>query len=165
MNQILSDSLTFQEINDDPTITKEDQLTRKLLQLKNAEFITEEEYEWIRSVGSQPGHIYRLPKVHKSGNPLRPIVSAIHTYNYKLSLLLARKLEHLRKSDIILLDTFSFVNELHQLKLGISDVTMISFDVVSLFTKVSLARTIAIILDKMYHKRHTCMFGNMKREF
>ncbi|CAF1399640.1 unnamed protein product, partial [Didymodactylos carnosus] len=122
MNSILSDVRTFKEIKQDPTIEKEDQLTRKLLQLKNDNFITVEEYKNIRPTGSQPGRIYGLPKIHKVGNPLRPIVSAINTYNYKLSLMLANKLEHLRKSVTLILDTFSFVKQLHELKVNTDEI-------------------------------------------
>ena len=41
---------------------------------------------------------------------------------------------------------------------------MISFDNVSLFTRVPLSRTIDIILDKMYGPPHTCLFSNGKQE-
>ena len=35
--------------------------------------------------GSNPSRIYGLPKLHKTGVPLRPIVSAIGSYTYELS--------------------------------------------------------------------------------
>jgi hypothetical protein len=38
-------------------------------------------------------HIYRLPKIHKEGVPLRPIVNMIGPPTYKLARLLASKLE------------------------------------------------------------------------
>ncbi|CAF4502733.1 unnamed protein product, partial [Rotaria magnacalcarata] len=40
---------------------------------------------------------------------------------------------------------------------------MVSFDIISLFTRVPLARTIDLILDKMYEPTHTCSFSELKR--
>ena len=104
-----------------------------------------------------------LPKIHKDGVPLRPIISACNTFSYKLSKLLKKKLEHLRTSPTIVTDTFKFVKELQNLKYKETDVKMVSFDIVSLFTRVPLARTIDLILDKMYGPPHTCIFSQMKR--
>jgi hypothetical protein len=163
MLEILNDTNTFEIIEVDLTISQEDKLTRKLRQLKNDGFITENEYNYCRPCGSQPGRIYGLPKIHKSGNPLRPIVSASGTFNYKLAKLLAKKLDYLRKNNTIITNTFHFVDELHSLKLDNSKTKMISFDITSLFTKVPLHRTIEIILDKLYGPKHTCIFSDKKR--
>ena len=91
MLEILNDTDTFQIVESDLTISQEDKLTRKLKQLKNEGFLTENEYNFCRPCGSQPGRIYGLPKIHKPGAPLRPIVSASGTFNYKLAKLLAKK--------------------------------------------------------------------------
>ncbi len=42
-------------------------------------------YEWLFASGSSPGVLYGLPKVHKLGCPIRPILSAINTFNYNLA--------------------------------------------------------------------------------
>jgi hypothetical protein len=41
-------------------------------------------YENIVPCGSRSGIMYGLPKIHKQGAPLRPIISACGTYSYKL---------------------------------------------------------------------------------
>ena len=164
METILNNSETFIQLDEDPTIYKEDKLQKKLLHLKNAGFLTDAEYKYVRPVGSQPGKAYGLPKIHKQGIPLRPIISACNTFTYKLSKLLSKKLKHLRTSPTIITDTFKFVNDLHNLKLDTSKMKMISFDIVSLFTRVPLLRTIDLILDQMYESPHTCIFSNNKQE-
>ncbi|CAF3620444.1 unnamed protein product [Rotaria socialis] len=163
MELILNEPKTFKQLDEDPTIQKEDKLQRKLLHLKNIGFLTDSEYKFTRPVGSQPGKAYGLPKIHKDGVPLRPIISACGTFNYKLSKLLANKLKHLRTSPTIVIDTFKFVKELQNLKLNTTNIKMVSFDIVSLFTRVPLARTIDLILDKMYGPIHTCSFSELKR--
>ena len=109
MKEILNDKSIFEIIDKDPTIEQEDKLNRKLLKLKKENFITEEKYRFCRSTGSQPARIYGLPKTHKTGVPLRPIVSASGTFNYNLARLLVRKLEHLRQNQLMIKDSFSFI--------------------------------------------------------
>jgi hypothetical protein len=163
MLEILNDRSTFEVVKVDETIAQEDRLIRKLKQLKDDGFITEKEYNFCRPRGSQPARIYGLPKTHKTGMPLRPIVSASGTFNYNLAKLLANKLDHLRKNNTIIKDTFTFVDELLSLKFNNSQIKMISFDITSLFTNVPLNRTIQIILDKFYGREHTCTYSDKKR--
>ena len=96
-----------------------------MLRLKNIAFITENEYKIARPVGSQSGKAYGLPKIHKENAPLRPIISACNTFNYKLSKLLAKKLEHLRRSLTIVMDTFKFAEEICKLKLDEGGIRMV----------------------------------------
>ena len=163
MMEILNDKNTFKIVESDETLAQEDRLIRKLKQLKTDGFITEKEYKFCRPTGSQPARIYGLPKIHKVGKPLRPIVSSIGTFNYKLAKLLANKLDHLRKTDTIIKNTFTFVDELLSLKYNNSEIKMISFDISNLFTNVPLHRTIQIILDKLYGLEHTCTYSDKKR--
>ena len=164
MGELLADSSTFQRIEQDQTIKQENRLNRKLAELKNNGFLTEQDYQYARSRGSQPARIYGLPKTHKVRDtegipPLRPIVSSSNTFNYRLAKLLAMKINHIRQNPNIIKDTFSFVDWLHKLKLNPKDYKMLSFDITSLFTKVPLDQTIKIILDKMYGKEHTCLYS------
>ncbi|CAF3057869.1 unnamed protein product [Rotaria sp. Silwood2] len=165
MEKILSDTRTFIRLDSDPTIQKEERLQRKLLKLKDSGFITENEYYFARPVGSQPGKAYGLPKIHKDCAPLCPIISACNTFSYKLSKLLAKKLKHLRTNPSIVTDTFKFVDELKNLEFTNEKIKMVSFDVISLFTKVPLARTTQLILEKMYGPEHTCLYDKgMKQD-
>ncbi|CAF4947929.1 unnamed protein product, partial [Rotaria sp. Silwood1] len=164
MEKILSDTRTFIRLDSDPTIQKEERLQRKLLKLKDSGFITENEYYFARPVGSQPGKAYGLPKIHKDCAPLRPIISACNTFSYKLSKLLAKKLKHLRTNPSIVTDTFKFVDELKNLEFTNEKIKMVSFDVVSLFTKVPLARTTQLILEKMYGPEHTCLYDKEMKQ-
>ena len=164
MLNILNDQNTFKVVDVDETMKQEDKLIRKLKQLKNDGFINEKEYNYCRPTGSQPARMYGLPKIHKIGVPLRPIVSASGTFNYKLAKLLANKLEHLRKSDTIITNTFFFVDELLSLSFDNSEIKMISFDIISLFTNVPLTRTIQIILERLYGPEHTFTYSDKRRE-
>ncbi|CAF1407553.1 unnamed protein product [Rotaria sp. Silwood1] len=145
-------------------MSHDDGLIRKLKQLKNNGFITEKEYNFCRPTGSQPARIYGLPKIHKIGAPLRPIVSASGTFNCNLAKLLANKLDHLRKNGTIITNTFAFVDELLALEFDNSQIKMVSLDITSLFTNVPLQHTIQIFLDKLYGPEHTCTYSDKKRD-
>jgi hypothetical protein len=57
--------------------------------------------------------MYGLPKIHKEGAPIRPIISACGTYNYKLAKYLDSILKPLLdESETIVTDTFDFVNKI-----------------------------------------------------
>ena len=173
MENLISDHTTFKQIYEDPTIAEEDRLTRKLRQMKERDFITEQEYNHCYPSGSQPARLYGLPKVHKPGLPLRPILSASGTFNYGIAQLLVRRLSHLKKHPTIVTDTFKLVDELHSLKIDMNQHKLVSFDVVSLFTNVPLNDTIKIILDELYrdecqcttsHNNHTLNTKKKKQE-
>jgi len=71
-----------------------------------------------------------------SAPPFRPIVSSIGTYNYNLAKFLCTLLDSHIPSDFCARDTFSFANEITNLRT--SNKFMVSFDVESLFTNIPL---------------------------
>ena len=105
---------------------------------------------------SQCAKMYGLPKIHKTGIPLRPVMSAIGSYNYKLAKMLANKIQRIRHSQYIVKDTFQFIECLKSIKPNMVQHKMVSFDVINLFTKVPLTFTIQLILDKLYGPQHNC---------
>ncbi len=81
---------------------------------------------------------------------MRPIISAIGTYKYKLAKWLAGILTSLwKESPFMLKDTFEFVNKVKEINTD-TDKFMLSFDVESLFTNVPTDETIVIILRKLF---------------
>ncbi|CAF3120231.1 unnamed protein product [Rotaria socialis] len=148
MEELLGDNTKFKLVDNDPTITNEDQLIRLLSRLKKDNFITEAEYKVAKPSGSRLARLYGLPKLHKENCPLRPVMSAIKTVNYGLGKMLTSRLSHLRQSQYVIKDSSDFVTKLTNTKNV--DKLMIYFDVVSLFTNVPLTFTIDYILDQLY---------------
>ena len=80
--------------------------------------------------------IYGLPKIPKPGAPLRPIVNTIGGPSYHMAKFLAQKLKPLvGKTDSFVKYSPSFIKEWKNIKLHRGEL-LISFDVVSLFTKI-----------------------------
>ena len=89
--------------------------------------------------------IYSLPKIHKDGVPLRPIVNTIGSPTYKLARFLANLLKPLvGKTNSFVKDSTSWINEIGNERLNIDDI-LVSFDVVSLYTKILVSDAIETI--------------------
>ena len=156
IESIINDNTNFKIFQKDPTLTNEDKLIRKLRELKANGFITDKEYLFCYPTSSQPSRLYGLPKVHKEGLPIRPILSACGTFNYKLAQMLAKRLQHLRKSVFLIDNSFTFVDQLHSLDIKMNLHRIVSFDITSLFTNIPLTDTIEIILRKLYKDHCSC---------
>ncbi|KAL5251675.1 hypothetical protein ACHWQZ_G014720 [Mnemiopsis leidyi] len=118
--------------------------------VKNPGLISEDQYTELYPNGSHIGVMYGLPKVHKRGNPMRPICSAVGTATYQLGKFVAKIIQPTAVSShgTDLNDTFQFVSQLRDL--DFQESIMASFDVQSLFTNVPLAETIDVCMDKLY---------------
>ena len=103
----------------------------------------------LRPKGSRLAHLYGLPKTHKEGLAMRPILSATQTYNYALAKWLEDKLKPLSYNQYTVPDTFQFVEEIQGLKINNGEL-LVSYDVTSLFTNVPLDETIQILADKTF---------------
>ena len=118
---------------------------------KSSGAITNETYYNLSPSGSRPGVLYGLPKIHKANCPIRPIISAVGTFNHKVAQYLVGILKPLASNACTISDTFSFIQELRSIHAD-SNMVMCSFDVVSLFTNVPLDETIALCTNAMDDK-------------
>ncbi|XP_059066412.1 uncharacterized protein LOC131857721 [Cryptomeria japonica] len=93
--------------------------------------------------------IYGVPKIHKANIPLRPIVDTIGSPTYKLAAFLAKLISLLvGNSNSFIKDSNQFVQFIKDTNLDPQD-TLVSFDVVSLFTKVPILDSIEIVKLKV----------------
>ena len=92
-----------------------------------------------------PPRLYGLPKIHKTGVPLRPIVSAIGSPTYLVAKFLASLLRpHVGQTESYIKDSAHFIQKIGDLHLEPEDL-LISFDVISLFTKVPVQESLQYI--------------------
>ncbi|KAG8178608.1 hypothetical protein JTE90_014199 [Oedothorax gibbosus] len=92
--------------------------------------------------------LYGLPKIHKDGIPLRPIVSAIGSPTYLLSKHLANLLKpYIGLRDSYVRDSTHFVEKLKAIKIDPTDI-LVSFDEVSLFTMVPVDKALEQLQEK-----------------
>ena len=149
--EVLNDHTKFERIHEDALLTvlnKEEKVNFFLRKIKSEGVIDKEVYSELFASGSRPGILYGLPKVHKNGCPIRPIMSAIGTFNYKLSKFLVPLLAPLTINEYTVKDSFSFAKEVCDFEF--ENCCIASFDVKSLFTNIPLTETIDICTNSLF---------------
>ena len=108
-------------------------------------------YDAIRPNGSQRPRMYGLPKIHKEGTPLRPILSMIGLSHHDLGKWLAGLLQPVLEwfSPHCISDSFTFAKTMQNLDID-PNVFMCFFDVSSLFANAPLDETIKNCSDALY---------------
>lgn len=161
---ILNDTTKFTRVLEEAhvAVTKvEDKLINFLRTLKTEGVIPNDTYKQLFPSGSAPGTLYSLPKIHKSltNTPVRPILSAIGTYNYDLAKFCVPLLDRLTRNEYTIKDSFDFVSEVTNLNLD--NFILASFDIESLFTSIPLDETIDIITESLFKDSET--FNNFNK--
>lgn len=155
MNSILNDTTKFQKLNDvkDINMKTEKMLTNSLKELKNKEIITPSIHDSLKPTGSNTPRLYGLPKVHKVGLPLRPVLDMYNSPYHKTAKWLVQILEPLHKLVVnkSVKDVFDFISKIEHMNL--SGKRMISLDVASLFTNVPLTETIDFVCQQLHEKQ------------
>ena len=148
-HDLISDSDTYEKLRNDPTTTYTRKVRVTLKSLEDSGKLSRSQYLKLYPSDPQPPLFYGLPKVHKPGIPLRPIVSTVGSVTYDvakhvtslLSPLVGETQHHVKDSDAFV----EFVRDLHLA----DDETMVSFDVTSLFTSVPTDVACDIVRKKL----------------
>ena len=105
-------------------------------------------YQRLRTTGSQPARFFGLAKVHKSGTPLRPVLSIPGSSYENLNKFLSPFFERLPGANIDT-NTKDARAALEAIKLH-EDELVVSLDVKSLYTNVPVEEAIEIALKELY---------------
>ena len=145
MKEIIDNKNTYRKLSRDPTTRIEKKISGVLRDVYRCGGIPDKLKDQLSPSYSNPPQIYGLPKIHKENTPLRPIVAAIGSPTYRLAKELARILSPLAgHSDSFVKNLAEFAREVRDMELGEEDV-MLSFDVVSLFTRVPVDEAMEVI--------------------
>ena len=110
-----------------------------LCSLKDEQKLDDKTYHKVRPSDATTARFYGQPKIHKPSTPLRPIVSLPGLPTYELSKYLASILQALIKTSThSVSNAVIFLQHIKNLKIE-PDETIVSFDVVSLFTSIPLS--------------------------
>ena len=126
------------KVKKDPTLKTENKLSQILG--KNKDLIPQTKYRQLIQHYSKLPHIYGLPKIHKNGIPLRPIVRN----RGSLSCFLVEIINPLTgKSSSYVKNSAHFVERISDAPIHSNQ--MVSLDVVSLYIKVPTDETVAVV--------------------
>ena len=157
---------TYKIMAGDPTNKQKNKLIQLLKKIKAEGRINEECYRKMYPTGAGTSKFYGLPKVHKAGVPLRPIVSSRGSVSYNTSKELARILKPMAgRSTISVQNTMDFVEQVKNIKLQPHE-CIVSYDVKALFTSVPTKSAVNIIMqlledDKELQQRTTMTVQNI----
>ena len=149
LEAMLEDRDTYRPVARDPTAALERRMNSVLLDLRRAGRFPGNTYYHLHSSAGQVPHLYGLPKVHKQDIPLWPIVSFVSSLTYQLSKFLSSLLSPIvGLSDHHVRNSQHFTQFVTTQKLRDTEV-LVSFDVVSLFTRVLTTRAIQVTHERL----------------
>ena len=125
------------------------ELVKQIVKKHLKKLLTEQHIRFLTPSGCGPGRLYGTTKVHKSGKPVRPIVSMVNTPEYRLAKYLDNIIKPFIPAKYSITSNTDFMHKLKDLELHEGDYC-ISFDIVSLFTNVPLDETISIVANAMH---------------
>ena len=162
MENLLSDERKFERVtlkNDtflNFVVNQEKRIDTIFKNLVDSNSMSKEMHKSIKPVGTRPGTMYGLCKVHKQEvdgcPPFRPILSALQTPTYNLAKFLVPILDPLTKNEYTVKDSFHFAEDICEQDPSLS---MGSLDVDSLFTNIPLDETIDICINQLFENTDT----------
>ena len=145
-NQLLNRN-TYKLLAKDPTNSIKNKLINILKRVKQQTGLDNNTYKSMYPTGCVPPKFYGLPKSHKPGTLLRPIVSSCGSATYGVAKELAKILKPLvGKSPHLITSTQDFAEQAKQIKLEPGE-CLSSYDVSALFTSVPKDPALSIIKD------------------
>ena len=145
----------------DPTNKYKNKLINLLKTIKAEGGIDNNTYKRLYPTGEVPPKYYGLPKIHKQGTPLRPIISSRGSVSYETAKELAMILKPLiGKSPHHVYNNKDFLESIKDIKVEDDECIMI-YDVTTLFTSIPIDTTINIIKKQLEEDRDLKSRTNM----
>ena len=146
---LLQDINTYKVLKKDLTSYLKNKLITLLKDIKQTGGLSTNKYKQLYPTSAVPPKFYGLPKIHKVGTPLRPIVSSRGSITYGVTKELAYIIKPLvGQSPNHLKNTQHFVQQLQGKRLEPGEV-FTSFDVKALFTSVSVLPPLQIVKQRL----------------
>ena len=145
------------------TLKMEDKVNRLLRKLMKEKVLSERCYKDLYAKGTSPAVLYGLPKIHKTGIPLRPVMAAYGTCSYKIAKFIVPILAPFTTNEYTIRNSYDFFSFLRNTNVP-ENAYMASFDITSLFTNIPLEETINIAIDNLYANDND-FNGMSKRDF
>ena len=137
----------YKRLNMDPTNKIKAKLITKLRTIKKETRLDEGTNKIMYPIGCVPPKFYGLPKIHRTGTLLRPIVSSRGSVTYGVAKVLSKILKPLvGKSPHLIQSTSDFVNKAKKITLQPGE-CLTSYNVTALFTSVPIEPGLNIIRD------------------
>ncbi|KAL9972935.1 hypothetical protein ACROYT_G019335 [Oculina patagonica] len=133
----LNDTKFYKPLDNDVTNDVQKRVRKYTKRMNRDKIISDETKRYLIQTDPKPGRFYILPKVHKQGNPGRPIVSSNSHPTERISHFVDYHLKPLvQNTDSFIKDTTHFLNKLKQLGRLPQNALLVTLDVSSLYTNI-----------------------------
>ena len=137
-NKQLNDENFYRKLTSDPTKSHLGLVNKAIDSLKQYNHISDKLATGLKTNEARTPQFYLLPKIHKEGNPGRPVVSSIECHTSKISEFVDHHLQPIvQETSSYVKDTNDFINKLNTCSSEIDDNTiLVTMDVKSLYTNI-----------------------------
>ena len=136
-NRQHSDTILYKRLTNDITADIQKRVTFYVNRMHNDQIINETTKQYLLQTDVRPGRFYILPKIHKPGNPGRPIVSSNSHPTERISQFVDHYLQPLvHKLPSYIKDTNDFLNKLFYIGNLPPNSLLVTLDVSSLYTNI-----------------------------
>lgn len=148
MMELLNDEETYRKLRSDPSNKVQKEINTTVDRWLEQDYIEKSTHRRIKSSSSNPPRIYGLPKTHKQGRPLRPVVSTIGSATYSMAQFLSNILGNIvGKTEYHVKNSFEFAEEITGMQIPEEHV-LFSLDVKSLYTNVPVEYAVQCIEER-----------------
>ncbi|XP_058820994.1 uncharacterized protein LOC131683172 [Topomyia yanbarensis] len=150
MTAMVNDTSTYKERKDNPSKRVLKKLNTIVKQWwLNKHIDTATKYK-LKVYHCNPPRVYGLPKIHKEGRPLRPVVSTIGSATYRMAQYLAGILNNLvGKTEYHVRNSFDFAEEVSKVRVP-DGCVLFSLDVISLYTNVPVEKVYECVEERWH---------------
>ena len=136
-NRQLSDTKFYRRLNEDIAADIQNCVTFYVNRMYKDKVINDKTKQYLIQTDVKPGRFYILPKIHKPGNPGRPIVSSNSHPTERISHFVDYHLQPLvHKLPSFVKDTNDFLNKLLTISNLPANSLLVTLDVSSLYTNI-----------------------------
>ena len=134
----LGDSVTYQPLNEDPTDDYTKEIAHFLQDFGPTEGLNEATIKTLIPLEPRTPSFHLLPKIHKPGNPGRPIVASFNSPTERISAFVDANLKSLVSSlPSYIKDSYDFLEKLRSLPSPLpTNTILVTIDAVSLYTNI-----------------------------
>ena len=150
-NRQLSDKNFYKQLNHDPTRIYAERINNTIEQFKDEGLISETVAKGLKVHNPKTSNFYLNPKIHKEGNPGRPVISSIQCHSSSISKYVDYHLQpEVTKLRSYTKDSTDAINKITKIKDEIKeDDILVTMDVRSLYTNIPNEEGIRAVREKL----------------
>ena len=136
-NRQLDNKEFYKKLTIDTTEINRIKVNRTINELKSSHLLNEKIANDLLSSEAKTPQFKMLPKVHKEGNPSRPVVSSIDCHTTKISKYIDNQLQpHVKELKSYVKDSTDFIRKINSMEKIPDNSILVTMDVRSLYTNI-----------------------------